>query len=212
MNVDVHTIRDHCRKNLIPYTLRALSQIPRIDHPTFLDMGCGTGESTMALLKMTDGHIVAVDADRSSLSRFREKVCAAGAGDRIEIIRGSALDTDILDRTFDIVLAEGLLHIIGFEEGLTILLDRLKHDGYLIIHDGLDHDAEMRTLFAQHPVALMDSFVLDETIWWNDYYRCLEEAVEGKDRSVYSAEIDEIAAYRENPKRFRSVYYVLHKQ
>jgi len=212
MKAEVYEIRDRCRRNLNQYTIKAFSMIPPIDHPAILDMGCGTGESTMALLKRTDGHIVAVDADRSSLMRFREKVRAAGVGDRIEIIHGSALDTDILDSKFDIVLAEGVLHIIGFEEGLTVLLGHLKRDGYLFIHDGLDHDAEMRALFAKHTLTLMNSFVLDETVWWNDYYRCLEELIAGKDSSVFNVEIDEIAAYKRNPDRFCSICYILHKQ
>ena len=175
-------------------------------------MGCGTGEATLALFEMTNGTIVAIDADQASVSLFREKVRRVKDGDRITIIHGSALDTDILDRKFDIVLAEGLLHIIGFEKGLAILLGHLKHDGYLIIHDGLDHDAEIRELFAKYTITLMDSFVLDETIWWNDYYKYLEEALQGKDPSAFRDEINEIAAYRENPERFRSIFYIVHKQ
>ena len=212
MNAEVHEIRDRCRRNLNQYTLKAFSQIPRMEKPHILDMGCGTGEAALAVLKRTDGHIVGVDADPSCLSRFREKVRGAEDGDRITIIQGSALDTDILKGKFDIVLAEGVLHIIGFEKGLNILLGHLHQNGYLIIHDGLDRDGEMRGLFAKYNLALLDFFVLDEAVWWNDYYKHLEEAVRGKDSSVFREEISEIAAYKENPERFSSICYVLHRQ
>jgi predicted RNA methylase len=67
MNSNIYEIRDNCRKNLNKYTLRAFSLIPKIENPLILDMGCGTGVPTLALMEACNCSMYAVDVDNLSL-------------------------------------------------------------------------------------------------------------------------------------------------
>ncbi|HBW35357.1 hypothetical protein [Desulfosporosinus sp. BICA1-9] len=102
--------------------------------------------------------------------------------------------------------------MIGFEKGLAILIKYLKNNGYIIIHDELNNDTEKRIIFERCNLELINSFELNENVWWNDYYYYLEKAIKQIDNnSLFQKEINEIVEYKKNPKIFRSIYYVLHK-
>lgn len=210
MDRDIFEIKDECRKKLSRYTLRAYSLIPEVDNPLILDIGCGTGVSSLEILKKCNGIIYAVDPDLSSIEQLKKKVSLLNLNSRIKIFNDSIYNTDIFKEKFDIVLAEGLLNVIGFENGLPLLIGHLKKRGYIIIHDELKDDSHKRVMFENYNLRLLDTFVLDENVWWNDYYSCLEERIKAfKRNDLFKNEIDEIAGYRENPLEFRSVFYIL---
>ena len=211
MNPNPYEIRDRCRRNLNKYTLKAFSLIPQIDKPLILDMGCGTGVPTLALMEISNGSIYAVDSDDSCLLWLEEKVKALNCADRIKVIHASVFDKNLFDKKFDIVLAEGLLNVIGFETGLPVLIKHLKDIGYLIIHDEFKSDREKRALFKKYNLELLNSFVLDENVWWDDYYRCLEKSISKETEGLFEREINEIIEFKKNPEIFRSMYYVLKK-
>lgn len=211
-NLNYFKIKDRCRRNLIPYTVKAFSAIPKIDRPLILDFGCGTGESTLALLGICDGYAYAVDSDEKSLACFKEKADLLNLSNRIKLIHGSALNTDLLDIRFDLIIAEGILNVIGFEKGLEIIIQLLKNDGYAMINDELRDDEEKRIAFERNDLKELTRFELDETIWWNDYYACLEASIKSVDDiAPYQNEIHEINEYKNNPEKFRSIFYVLKK-
>lgn len=212
MNLNPFEIRDRCRSNLNKYTLKAFSLIPQIDRPLILDMGCGTGVATLALTEISNGSIYAVDSDDSCLLWLEEKVKALNCADRIKVIRASVFDENLFDVKFDIVLAEGLLNVIGFETGLPALIKYLKDTGYLIIHDEFKSDGEKRAILQKHNLKLLNAFVLDENVWWDNYYRCLEKSISKEnEEGLFEREINEIIQFKESPEIFRSIYYVLKK-
>jgi cyclopropane fatty-acyl-phospholipid synthase-like methyltransferase len=133
MNQVVYQLKDNCRKNLTKYTLQAFSVIPEIKNPLILDAGCGTGVLSLALIEKCDGTIYAVDPDQESLEWFKLKVNELDLKDRIKIIHGSILDQSLFSEKFDIILAKGLLNVIGFKKGLRILISHCRKDGHLII-------------------------------------------------------------------------------
>nr|WP_282432477.1 MULTISPECIES: class I SAM-dependent methyltransferase [Pelotomaculum] len=77
-----------------------------MDQPLILDMGCGTGVPTLALLEICNGKIYAVDLDNSCLLWLKEKVNLLNYSDRIKVIHASVFDQDLFHEKFDIVLAE----------------------------------------------------------------------------------------------------------
>ncbi len=204
-------IRDRCRRNLNKYTIEAFSLMPSIDKPLILDMGCGTGVPTLALTEISNGGIYAVDSDDSCLLWLEEKVKALNCANRIKVIHASVFDENLFDEKFDIVLAEGLLNVIGFEKGLPVLIKHLKDTGYLIIHDEFKRGREKRALFKKYNLELLNSFVLDENVWWDDYYRCLEKSISKENEGLFEREINEIIQFKKNPEIFKSIYYVLKK-
>jgi ubiquinone/menaquinone biosynthesis C-methylase UbiE len=210
MDKDNFQIRDECRKNLTRYTIQAFSLIPGIDNPQILDIGCGTGVSSLELIKRCNGVIHAVDPDLLSIERLREQVSMLNLNGRIRIFNDSIYNMEIFKNKFDIVLAEGLLNVIGFEKGLSLLVRHLKENGYLIIHDELKDDSDKRKMLQNFNLKLIDSFVLDENVWWNEYYNCLENKIKKtKQENQFKKEIDEIEGYRKNPLEYRSVFYIL---
>ena len=118
-----------------------------------------------------------------------------------------------IDIRFDLIIAEGILNVIGFEKGLELIIKLLKNDGYAMIHDELRDDEEKRIVFERNDLKELATFELDETIWWNDYYACLEESIKSMDDSIsYQNEIHEINEYKNSPEKFRSFFYVLEKE
>jgi SAM-dependent methyltransferase len=208
-----YLIRDECRANLNRYTIQAFSSIPEIRNPIILDAGCGTGVVDFAIIEVTDGMIYALDINSRELDWFREKVNALGLNGRIRIIHDTIFNPALFDFKFDIILAEGLLNMTGFEKGLTVLLNNLKDNGYLIIHDELKNDTEKRNYFMNNNLKLINSIELNEEIWWNDYCRCLETRIrEAGCDELFSNEINEISMYRQDPQSFRSVFYILQNE
>lgn len=47
----------------LDYTRNAYHMLPRIDQPRILDVGCGRGDPTLELAKLSDGEIIGVDID-----------------------------------------------------------------------------------------------------------------------------------------------------
>ncbi|MGC9669324.1 class I SAM-dependent methyltransferase [Planosporangium sp. 12N6] len=53
-----------------------------------VDLGCGTGAGTFALLdRCPDAHITAIDASADHLQRLRTKACARGVQDRVRTVQ-----------------------------------------------------------------------------------------------------------------------------
>jgi len=56
-----------------------------------VDLGCGTGAGTFALLdRFPDAHITAVDASADHLQRLRTKACARGVEDRVRTVQATS--------------------------------------------------------------------------------------------------------------------------
>lgn len=212
MSPNPDEIRDRCRSNLNKYTIKAFSSIPQIDKPLILDLGCGTGVPTLALMEISNGSVYAVDSDNSCLLWLEKKVRVLNCAERIKVIRASAFDEYLFDEKFDIVLAEGLLNVIGFETGLPVLIKHLKDIGYLIIHDEYKSDGEKRAIFKKYNLELLNSFVLGENVWWDGYYGCLEGLIIRENQELFAREVHEIIEFKKNPAIFRSIYYVLKKE
>ncbi|MFJ9553602.1 class I SAM-dependent methyltransferase [Nocardiopsis sp. NPDC101807] len=61
-----------------------LEAVPR----RIVDLGCGTGAGTFALLeRFPDAHVTAVDTSAGHLRRLREKACARGVEERVRTVR-----------------------------------------------------------------------------------------------------------------------------
>ncbi|MET7942952.1 class I SAM-dependent methyltransferase [Streptomyces sp. NPDC005302] len=53
-----------------------------------VDLGCGTGAGTFALLdRFPEAYVTAVDSSAAHLQRLREKACARGVGDRVRTVQ-----------------------------------------------------------------------------------------------------------------------------
>ncbi len=208
-------IKDNCRKGLIKYLEQACSNLPVPETATILDIGCGTGVPTCWLAENFSGSVTAIDIDLSSLTFFQEKINIPDYLNNIKILNISFFDLKAEYSSFDMILAEGFLNIVGFETGFVKVDQFLKPDGYFIIHDEFkDHDAKIQFIQA-HKYKLVNTLYLNETIWWNDYYKALDSSIkENTDAELtgqFSSDVKEIDYYKVDPSQFRSIYYIVQK-
>lgn len=211
MNKLMQQIKDACRENLIQYTDTALSMIPPIDRPLILDLGCGTGVTALYLAGKCNGTVYAVDADQESVSWLNRKIKAAGLSERIVVRNASVFEPELFPVKFDVVLAEGLLNATGIEKGLAVLYRYAKPGGYLLIHEGLQYDAQMNRAVQAWGLKSIHSFIIEETVWWNEYYRCLEQSIQERNLGqLFETQQEEIRAFQSNPES--SVFYILQKE
>ncbi|MFE2681356.1 class I SAM-dependent methyltransferase [Streptomyces mirabilis] len=77
-----------------------------------VDLGCGTGAGTLALLeRFPEAELTAVDLSAAHLNRLREKAAAAGAADRVRIVRAD-LDATVWPElgTPELIWASASMH------------------------------------------------------------------------------------------------------
>jgi len=215
MEINPFEIKDICRNKLTKYLTQAISILPGINKPLILDIGCGSGVPAIALSKQLICTIYAVDKDEESLSHFEKKINRLNLHDKIVLFQRSVFEMNFPDKYFDIVVAEGLLNIIGFEEGLSLVNKYIKDNGFFLIHDEYDCHEEKLKIIEKMNYKLINSIMLDEHVWWEDYYQSLEEYLSSIDQDIaaekFNTELKEIKLYKEKPLLFRSIYYVLEK-
>lgn len=191
-----------------------------MDKPRILDLGCGTGVPTLEMARLTEGKIIAVDTDKNCLEWLEEKIRRQKLQEKISVIRKSALQIDLPEKSFDIILAEGFFNVIGFENGLSRFTKFLKPNGYYMIHDDVRFMDSKQKIIETYKLQVVTSFLLDETVWWNEYCRCLQRNIEEFEKEwgnrvnttrLFKQEKSELAMYRKNPEKWRSVYFVLKK-
>ena len=74
-----------------------------------LDVGCGTGQTTLFIAKHYPCRVVAIDLNRKMLDKAERKIALAGLN--IPILRANAMNLPFRKNSFDIVLAQ---HSIQF--------------------------------------------------------------------------------------------------
>ncbi len=72
-----------------------------------LDVGCGCGATTLGAAERVGegGKVVAIDLSGPMLERARQRLAAAGYGDRLEVVEGDAQSYPFESGAFDVVLS-----------------------------------------------------------------------------------------------------------
>jgi SAM-dependent methyltransferase len=216
MKSEYFAIKDNCRSGLLKYLGKAVSVIPELIDPVILDIGCGTGVPTLWLGEKYSGLITAIDTDTLALEWLQRKAIKKNLEGRLTTLNTSFFDFKTNPNTFDIILAEGFLNVVGFEKGFGDIISLVKRNGYLIIHDEFrDHDKKLEFI-RNNGCSLLDSIYVDEKIWWNDYYRKLETEISRQGNTdmlmFFESDIKEIEYYKTDPSPFKSIYYIIRKE
>lgn len=115
-------------------TLQALRAVDIPLH-RILDIGAGTGASTLVLAQHSAADIVALDNHAGSLATLTARATEAGVGARVTTCNASMLDIPFPAESFDLLWAEGCAYIMGFEQALQHWRPLLRQPGYLVVSD-----------------------------------------------------------------------------
>lgn len=151
--------------------------LPKLDKPKILDVGCGSGVTTMELARLTNGEIIGLDNNQGLLDMLAIKTENAGLSDRVKTVKCSMLNMDFLDESFDIIWSEGSIRFIGFKRGLMEWRRLIKPNGFLAIHDEIGDITEKLKQISSCGYDLHGYFTLDEDSWWVEYYSPLEKRI-----------------------------------
>jgi len=225
----------------IEYTRKALEMIPCLPSELkILDIGCGPGQQTLELAKLTKGQIIAIDNHQPYLDSLKAKAIDEEVSGRITCLNQTMFKLPFTRETFDLIWAEGSIYIIGFIEGLEQWYSLLKPGGYLVVSDLVwlqseqpeeikdfweEQYPDMKTieeiveLIPEYGYRLIGNFTLPQEAWWN-YYLPLEARInvlfsiyENKSTAleVLENELLEIEMYRQYHNWYGYGFFVLEK-
>ena len=223
-------------------TLKTLSLVPYLPRsPRILDIGCGSGMQTLALARRTGGCITAVDIHQPYLDRLEQKAREAGLSEQISTLNCSMESLSFEDESFDLIWSEGAIYLMGFRDGLKSINRFLKPGGtaavtdvaYLVPHPppqvaafwdeeypAIDYYKNNLSAIKAAGYRFIDSFVLPESAWWENYYhplaarcRAFRRKYENNPEAAAIAEMTEkeIALFREHAASYGYVFYIMQK-
>jgi ubiquinone/menaquinone biosynthesis methyltransferase len=104
---------------------------------TVLDLCCGTGKSTAAVLPyITTGKVIGVDNSEEMLQVAGEKFATEIKAGKLQLQLQDAMKLTFEPESFDaIFMAYGLRNMPDYDKSLAQLLPLLKPNGKLVIHD-----------------------------------------------------------------------------
>ncbi|MGC0418166.1 class I SAM-dependent methyltransferase [Embleya sp. AB8] len=122
---------------LAEHTAAITAWLPlKTDPRRIVDLGCGTGAGTFALLdRFPDAHVTAVDAATEHLRRLREKACARGVEERVRTVQADLDDPAWPDLgTPDLVWASASMHHMAHpDRALRTVHDALAPGGLFAV-------------------------------------------------------------------------------
>jgi len=152
--------------------------LPKCKNPHIIDIGCGTGVPTIELAKISNGHVIGIDIDETSLDLLQRKIKEIGLNNQVSVIKDSILTMNFSNESFDIIWSEGSIFVIGFENVLKKWHRFLKPNGFLVVHDENRNKSKKLGLITKYGYMLIAQFELPEKLWWLEYYTPLEQLIQ----------------------------------
>lgn len=239
---DLHQGLDQETPTRLEYTRKAFRMLPKLDNPRILDVGCGRGDPTLELARLSGGEVIGVDINQPALDELTRRIQQAGLSDRVRVLNCSMLDMDFPEESFDIIWAEGAVFIIGFEKGLKEWRRFLKPNGFLVVHEmtwlrpnppaeiadhwraiypGIRSASEYIQQVPHYGYELIGHLPLPEDTWWLDYYGPLEARIrELREKYAEDSEVQrvldnqqrEVDVFKKHSRWYGSAFYVMRKQ
>ena len=224
------------------YSRMAYDMLPVRVATRILDMGCGDGQVTLELAAWNGGGVVGLGIDGEALCQLLRQAHHRGLADRIRAVRCSMSQPGFRDESFDIVWAEGSIHVVGFEAGLRDWRKLIKRDGCLAVHEmtwlrpnppaaivarwrhsypGIRTAQEYVARIPDCGYRVVGHFALPHDFWWSEFYVPLEhrigelESRYAGDRAATAAleeERRDVELYRQHSSWYGSAFYLMQKE
>jgi SAM-dependent methyltransferase len=226
----------------LEYTRKAFRMLPKLDNPRILDVGCGRGDPTLELARLSGGEVIGVDISQPALDELARRIQQAGWSDRVRVLNRSMLDMDFPAESFDIIWAEGAVFVIGFERSIQEWRRFLKPNGFLVIHEmtwlcpdppaeiadhwraiypGIRSAPEYIQQVPPYGYEVIGHLPLPEEAWWLDYYGPLETRIrELREKYAGDSEVQrvldnrqrEVDLFKKHSRWYGSAFYVMQKK
>lgn len=207
------------RSVFLKYTREAFENIPQMDKPRILDIGCGTGMPTLELAMLSNGEITGIDIDQGALDKLNLKIKQEGLSGRINVYNRSVYDTRFEDETFDILWEEGVIHLLDLKKTLTECNRVLKMNGFMITGEATNWVDRKLKHFPKFGFKLIKQISWEKGCWWSQYYVPLEEKINIlrkkydnlDDVEEVKRHLMEIEMVKKDPTGFDCVTYIMEK-
>jgi SAM-dependent methyltransferase len=206
-----------------------------------VDIGCGTGASTIQLAKELDAEITAVDFLPEFLEELQARATDHGVANKITTLSCSMDALPFADEEFDVIWSEGAIYNMGFEAGVSAWRRFLKPGGKLIVSEitwlTADRPSELQThwnteypeidiasakigILERHGYIPEGYFCLPTSCWIDNYYRPMQDGFDaflerngGSDqaREIIECEKAEIALYEKCRDHYSYGVYITKK-
>jgi SAM-dependent methyltransferase len=219
MDIDQALNVEELRGRCLEHSRQAYRLLPRFERPRILDIGCGQGQQTMELARLTGSDVIGIDIDREALVKLQQRINEACLGDRIKAIHVSLFDNEFDDDSFDLLWEEGIFHLLNASGSLAECRRLLKQDGYLVMHETVTWFESIQAKLPEFSFELVDKHMLPKHFWWTDYAAPLEERIrayrETHDDATDSPKLAEykgiVADIKSDPDRTDSGFYLMRK-
>jgi len=179
-------------------TIKALNfiNINRNHKLKIADIGCGSGDQTIALAQNIEGQITAVDLFPEFLGKLNSKAKELGLQDKITTLEKSMEELPFDNEEFDIIWSEGAIYNIGFETGIKEWKSYLKTGGYIAVSEiswitnsrpkeledywnkeypEIDTASNKIRILEETGYSPVGYFILSQNSWIDNYYKPMEK-------------------------------------
>ena len=206
-----------------------------------LDVGCGTGASTLQLAGCLDADITAVDLSSDFIETLAARALEQGLAGKVRPLVASMENLPFQEGEFELIWSEGAVYNMGFEAGVSAWHRFLAPGGVIVVSEitwtTATRPQELQDYWnAQYPqidtaagnMAVLERcgyqpigyFVLPETCWLDNYYRPLQESFtaflarhpdDSQALELIEAEREEFAVYDKYKNYYSYGMYIARK-
>jgi SAM-dependent methyltransferase len=177
VDIDRELNVEELRGRFLRYSRQAYRLLPPLDQPRILDIGCGQGQQTIELARLSSGEVIGIDIDLAALAGLRQRIERAGLGDRITAVHASLFDNGFDDESFDLLWEEGVLHLLDPSRSLPECRRLLKPDRCLVMLETIEWFEGIRDRLPRLGLVLVNQHLMPKHCWWTDYGAPLKERI-----------------------------------